>query len=146
MIQAGKRQIACVLHVRLRAPKPEDAVAVWSDVLLVEQPEPVISYRTGWVVYEKSVVSGIDPHDWGVLELAAADRSRDICGLFQLSALTQLEYKLRFRGLDLSRRYRVTFDNSGQTTVLDGFTLMEQDITVRLEGVLTSELIMCEAE
>jgi len=30
----------------------------WSDVLLVEQPEPTISYRTGWVVYEESLTKG----------------------------------------------------------------------------------------
>lgn len=32
--------------------------APWSDVLLVEQPEPTISYRTGWVVYEESFTKG----------------------------------------------------------------------------------------
>jgi hypothetical protein len=28
----------------------------WSDVLLVEQPQPTLSYRTGWVVYEESLI------------------------------------------------------------------------------------------
>src|SRR5689334_19894212 len=32
--------------------------AEWSDVLLVEQPEATISYRTGWVVYEESLSKG----------------------------------------------------------------------------------------
>jgi alpha-galactosidase len=90
-------------------------------------------------------VSGLEPHGWGVLELAAEDRTRGICGLFQLSAPMQSEYRLRARGLDLSRRYKVTFDNLGQTTVLDGFVLMEQGVTVRLEGPLTSELLLFEA-
>src|ERR1017187_2726419 len=34
------------------------AGAGWSDVLLVQQPEPTISYRTGWVVYEESLTKG----------------------------------------------------------------------------------------
>ena len=73
------------------------------------------------------------------------DQTRDICGLFQLSAATRPEYELRLRGLDVSRRYRVTFDNSGTTSMVDDFTLMEQGITVRLEGALTSELFIFEA-
>jgi len=90
-------------------------------------------------------VSGLDPHGWGVLELDSSDGTRGFCGLFQLSAPTQPEYLLRLRGLDVSRRYRVTFDNSGQTCEVDGLTLMKQGITVRLEGGLTSELLLFEA-
>lgn len=100
---------------------------------------------TGRIYHHTPVLSGFDPHGWGILELASEDHTRGICGLFQLSAPTDSERKLRLRGLDVSRRYRVTFDNSGQTTLLDGFTLMEQGITVRLEGALTSELLICEA-
>jgi len=68
-----------------------------------------------------------------------------MCGLFQLSAPTAPEYRLRLRGLDAARRYRVTFDNSGQTAEVDGVTLMKEGITVRLEGALTSELLLFEA-
>jgi len=52
---------------------------------------------------------------------------------------------LRLRGLDVSRRYRATFDNSGETCEVDGLTLMKQGITVRLEGGLASELLLFEA-
>jgi alpha-galactosidase len=100
---------------------------------------------TGRIYHHTPEVAGIDPHGWGVLELDSNDRTRGICGLFQLSAPTQPEYLLRLRGLDVSRRYRVTWDNSGQASVVDGFTLVKQGITVRLEGPLTSELLMFEA-
>lgn len=30
----------------------------WSDVLFVEQPEPTLSFRTGWTVYEESLTNG----------------------------------------------------------------------------------------
>jgi len=99
---------------------------------------------TGRIYHHTPEVTGPDPSGWGVLELAAADRSRAICGLFQLAAPTQPEYLLRLRGLDVSKRYRVTWDNTGQTCEVDGFTLMQQGITVRLEGALTSELLCCE--
>jgi alpha-galactosidase len=100
---------------------------------------------TGRIYHHTPEVAGLDPHGWGVLELDSNDRTRGICGLFQLSAPTQPEYLLRLWGLDVSRRYRVTWDNSGETSVVDGFTLMKQGITVRLEGPLTSELLLFQA-
>jgi hypothetical protein len=100
---------------------------------------------TSRIYHHTPEVSGLDPQGWGVLELASEDRGRAICGLFQLSAPTHPEYELRFRGLDVSRRYRVTFDNSGQSTSVEGFALMEQGITVRLSGALTSELLVLES-
>ena len=97
------------------------------------------------IYHHTPVVTGLEPHGWGVLELASEDRTRGICGLFQLSAPTTPEYRLCPRGLDRARRYKVTFDNLDQTFVVDGFTLMEQGIPVRLEDALTSELLIFEA-
>ncbi len=101
--------------------------------------------ENGQIYHHTPEVTGYDPQGLGVLELASEDRTRAICGLFQLSAPTQTEYLLRLRGLDISRKYRVTFDNSGQVCEIDGFTLMKQGVTVRLEGALTSELLLFEA-
>jgi alpha-galactosidase len=100
---------------------------------------------TSRIYHHTPEVSGVDPHGWGVLELASEDRSKDICGVFQLSAPTETHYLLRPRGLDIAKRYRVTFDNLGETTAIDGYTLIEQGITIRLEGALTSELLLFEA-
>ena len=77
--------------------------------------------------------------------MASSDRTRAICGLFQLSSPGESEYLLRLRGLDAGRHYRVIFDNTGQICQLDGATLMKQGVTVRLEGALTSELLVVEA-
>jgi hypothetical protein len=41
--------------------------------------------------------------------------------------------------------YRVTFDNAGQTCGADGLTLASQGLTIRLDGALTSELLVVEA-
>jgi alpha-galactosidase len=38
----------------------------------------------------------------------------------------------------------VTWDNSGQSCEVDGFTLVQQGVVVRLEGALTSELLLFE--
>jgi alpha-galactosidase len=126
------------------------------------QPNPVFMKRTKhWVDLYKNFVRsfintsriyhhtpevvGLDPHGWGVIELVSEDRSKGICGLFQLSAPTEAEYELRLRGLDRSRRYRVTFDDSGESVTVDGFVLTEQGMKVRLPGALTSDLLLFEA-
>jgi alpha-galactosidase len=97
------------------------------------------------IYHHTPVVTNPEPQGWGVLELASVDRSRAIAGLFQLSAPTAPEYLLRFRGLDVSKRYRVTFDNAGETCELSGAALVKDGITVRLESALASELIVCQA-
>lgn len=90
-------------------------------------------------------VRGLDPQGWGVLELCSEDRRRGMCGLFQLSAPVQSSYLFRSRGLDPTKRYRVTFDSSGDTIVIDGFTLMNDGLRIRREEALTSELLVFEA-
>ncbi len=100
---------------------------------------------TGRIYHHTPCVANPEPRGWGVLELASRDRSRALCGLFQLSAPTEPEYLLRLRGLDCGRRYQVTFDNTQQTCEVEGFVLMNQGLTVRLEGALTSELLIIEA-
>ncbi len=124
----------------------------WNPVLLDRLKHALGLYKdfirpfmsTGRIYHHTPTVPGPDPHGWGVLELAARDRSRGICGLFQLSGPTEPDYVLRPRGLDVSKRYRVTFDNTGQTADIDGATLATHGITVRLEGALTSELLLFE--
>ena len=98
----------------------------------------------GRIYHHTPAFDGPEPQGWGVLELAARDRSRGMAGVFQLSAPREAEYTLRFRGLDLGKRYRVTWDNSGQVCELDGYALMKQGVLVRVEGPLTSELLLCQ--
>ena len=127
--------------------------SAWNPVMLARAKQWAGLYRdfvrpimsTGRIYHHTPEATGLDPQGWGVLELASADRARGICGLFQLSAPTQPEYLLRLRGLDLSRPYRVTWDNSAQACEISGLVLMKQGIPVRLEGALTSELLLFEA-
>ncbi len=100
---------------------------------------------TGRMYHHTPDFDGPEPRGWGVLETASEDRRQAIVGAFQLASPRESLYLLRLRGLDAGLRYRVTFDNSGQTAEVDGWTLMKQGITLRLEGALTSELLICEA-
>ncbi len=80
-----------------------------------------------------------------MLELASRERDRGIAGLFQLSGAQGPEYVFRPRGLDLSRRYCVRWDNGGYRAEVDGHVLASEGLRVRLAGPLTSELLLFEA-
>jgi alpha-galactosidase len=101
---------------------------------------------TGRIYHHTPTFDGPEPKGWGVLELAARDGTRGLAGIFQLSDPRDPEYWLRPRGLDPGRRYRVTWDSGGFVSSVDGFTLTKVGIPVRLEGALTSELLLFEAE
>ena len=146
-------QSRLLLFVRPTIGFPMPVNAAWNQHMLARMQHWIGLYRTfvrpfmrdSRVYHHTPSVPGPDPQGWGVIELASRDRTRAICGLFQLAAPTQPEYVLRFRGLDLSKRYRVTSDNAGETFEVDGFSLMRQGTTVRLEGALTSELLVVES-
>jgi alpha-galactosidase len=127
--------------------------AAWNPLLLARLKHFVGLYKdfvrpimdTGRIYHHTPVTAGPEPVGWGVLELASEDRTRAICGLFQLGGGAQPETLLRLRGLDVARRYRVTWDTTGQTCEIEGAVLATQGLTLRLEGALTSELLLCEA-
>jgi len=146
-------QLRLLLFVRpsISFLKPPDMA--WNPLLLGRVKHAVRVYKdfvrpfmsTGRMFHHTPSLPGPDPHGWGVLELASAEGDRAMCGLFQLAAPTQPEYLLRLRGLDAGRRYRVTFDSTGQSCEMDGALLTRQGIWVRLEGALSSELLLIES-
>ena len=146
-------QCRLLLFARPTIGFPKPMGAPWNPHLLAGLRHLVELYKgfvrpmmnTGRIYHHTPEVPGPEPQGWGVLELASRDRTRAICGLFQLSAPTTTEYLLRPRGLDAGRRYRVTFDNTGQTCEMEGATLIHQGLTLRLPGALTSELLLFEA-
>ena len=146
-------QARLLLFVRPTLGMFQPIGASWNPQLLARVRHMVELYKgfvrpfmgQGRIYHHTPAFEGPEPQGWGVLELASRDRSRAMAGLFQLAAPRQNEYLLRLRGLDVSRRYRVTWDNTGRSCELDGFALMHQGLPVRLEGALTSELLLCEA-
>lgn len=89
-------------------------------------------------------VGGAAAHGWGVLEMCSDDRSRGVCGVFHLGGTREEHYLLQLCGVDVSKRYKVTWGNAGQSYITAGAVLAQQGVTVRLEGALTSELLVYE--
>jgi len=84
----------------------------------------------------------LEPAEWCVLEYAAEDCSRGYAGVFKLDGRAPDEFVFRPRGLDLSRDYEVTMDNTQATFRASGAEIANSGIFVRLEGALTSELLL----
>ena len=66
-------------------------------------------------------------------------------GLFHLAEAGNETTVVYPRGLDASKTYSVTFDNSGTTVRLSGYAMAQEGIRIRLEGSLTSELVLYAA-
>lgn len=65
--------------------------------------------------------------------------------LYRLCAGNEPVFRLRPRGLDRSRRYCLTYDNSGQAVELSGWQLMNEGLTISLPNEFSSELLLLEA-
>jgi alpha-galactosidase len=98
------------------------------------------------VYHHTPLVPNTEPGEWIVLEHAAADRSRAYAGVFRLAGARDQVYLLRPRGLSMSKEYRLTFDNSGESVKRSGFELSNQGIEVAVRQILRSELLLFEAE
>lgn len=86
------------------------------------------------------------PAEWCVLEYAAADASSGYAGLFKVGNARQnsggCEYLFKPRGLSLTADYNVFFDNRQEILRISGGNLALYGLPVRLEGAMTSELLI----
>jgi alpha-galactosidase len=101
--------------------------------------------REGHVYHHTPVIPGADASSWCALEYVSDDRSKAVAGVFRLINAESDTYVLRFRGLDPSMRYRITSEPGGVISTVDGFVLLQQGLSIRLDTPLTSRLLLCEA-
>ena len=103
-------------------------------------------HDTGSRVYHHTPELDInEPKGTGVLEYVSNDGSIGILGIFQLSDPVEKEIKVCFKGLDISKNFRLRMDNLGSECIISGFELVNSGIIVRLATALTSELIIAQA-
>jgi len=117
-----------------------------------------------------NVHRGVEDSPWFAMEFATPDRARAYATLVRLRNGPGDRYVARFphepieehpqpdasiwqgdtytfipRGLDPARSYRVTFDSLDSSVVMDGLRLTQEGLTLRLENVGMSELLLFEA-
>ena len=88
---------------------------------------------------------GTQPKGTGILERASADGSKGIIGIFRLAHSNETQMVVYPKGLDRSKTYQVTFDNSGEKSIVSGYSLVNNGIRIHLDGALTSELVLYQA-
>jgi alpha-galactosidase len=100
--------------------------------------------RGSLVYHHTPLTQFLEQTPWVVLEYATQDRKRSVATLFRTSSLEDPIFHFILRGLDISANYKVAFENRGETLERSGFELMQDGISVRLEGAGTSEMLIFE--
>ncbi len=100
--------------------------------------------REARAYHHTPVIPGADATGWCALEYVSEDRSRAVAGVFRLVNAENDTYVLRFRGLDPSRRYKITAEPGGLVSTVDGIVLLQQGLSIRLDTPLTSRLLLIE--
>jgi alpha-galactosidase len=107
--------------------------------------KPVLSGSA--IVYHHTPEIGLfRPANWCVLEYGVKDSSTGYAGIFKIGNERQntggAEFVFKPRGLNVSAEYDVCFDNCQVTARMSGSRLALDGIPVRLEGAMTSELLI----
>ena len=92
-----------------------------------------------------SARGGVSSCGWFCVEFAAPDASRGWAVIARLGRDDSDVFRLMPRGLDPARTYRVTFDSLKSSVLVDGLRLMHDGLSVRLEMIAGSELVLFEA-
>jgi alpha-galactosidase len=115
------------------------AVALYKDFIRPFLPNCRVYHHT-------PVLKTREPQGWAAIEEAAEDGSRAAAGVFRTAGPAEESHTLRLRGVSAGRRYRVTFDNTGETVERDGAALMSEGLTIRLARAMTSELVLLQCD
>jgi hypothetical protein len=89
---------------------------------------------------------GADSGPWFAMEFAAPDRSKGWATIVKLANSDSDSYLFKPRGLNPAKNYRVTFDSTGTTAIIDGARLQREGLMIRLETTLSSELLLFQAQ
>ena len=90
--------------------------------------------------------SGVESSGWFVMEFTAPDKKKGWATIVRIGKSPSETYLFKPRGLEGSKTYRVKLDNTQTTATMDGFRLMTNGLAIRLESVLSSELILFEVQ
>lgn len=99
----------------------------------------------GLIFHHTPEIYGEQPRGLAIMERCGSDRACGVIGVFALSNEPEQTVRVKPKGIDASKKYSVTFDNTGASAVVDGFELINSGIAVSLPSSLSSELIIYSA-
>ena len=74
----------------------------------------------------------------------AEDSTKAVMAVFRLAGISDPIYRLYQRGVDISKRYKVTFDNENSVTEKSGEELRREGLLISIGHALGSELLLFE--
>lgn len=78
-------------------------------------------------------------------EIAAPDGSKGAIAVYALTNAGKINRFIQPKGVDLSKTYKVTLDNSRTSFTVSGYELMNSGIRIQIPASMASELILFEA-
>jgi hypothetical protein len=99
------------------------------------------------IVYHHSPISsrgGVGDSPWFAMEFASSDRDKGWATIVRMGPSESDEYRFNPRGLNREGDYVVTFDSTRETARVDGLRLVQEGLSIRLEEVCSSELLLFE--
>jgi len=97
---------------------------------------------TGKIYHHTPECYGSQPQGNVILERSSQDKKCGIIGIFSLCDANNEYVAVYPKGVDVSKNYQVTFDNSGSRVLLSGYEMLQNGIRVNLPTSLASELII----
>jgi len=89
---------------------------------------------------------GVTSSGWFAMEYATPNHTKGWATIVRIGRSESDTYLFNPRGLHRGTTYRVTFDSTGETATVDGWQLVRDGVPIRLESIMSSELILFEAQ
>jgi alpha-galactosidase len=90
--------------------------------------------------------AGVESGPWFVMEFSSPDKTLAWATIIRLNSSAGASYFLSPKGLDTSKQYKITFDNSGTVQQLDGATLMNAGLNIPVPANPASEWVLFQAQ
>ena len=97
-----------------------------------------------WLHAPVNAAGGIKSGDWFAMEFTSPDRTKGWATVIHLSQAAPNVYSLKPKGLDAAKDYKVTFDNTGASSQLNGSHMAKDGLPIRLGAGQFSEVILFE--
>ena len=101
------------------------------------------------MVYHHAPVNatgGVETGNWFAMEFTSPDKTRGWATVIRLSGDGPASYLLKPKGLNTQKQYKVTFDNTSQTKIMNAWTLMKEGLLIQPTEQVASELLLFEEQ
>ncbi len=137
----------CMLgHISLNVISPADAQINTEQMKFVKHSIEIYKNFIRPFLAESKVyhhTPDVKKEEFSALEIASSDSSKGAIAVFALAGISG-ELKIKAKGADQSKHYKITLDNDGAEFTVSGRELRQNGITVDIPSAMSSELVLYE--